>query len=122
MLNSVHQPTEASVDSITDKQPRVWTRHGVVTVLGAAAGVTVGAFVGQIWIGLGLLLGAAVGTAIGGLGAGLFAVLGVAVGEPVLRSVFSTVLHSWLYLPLSLLGLVVGALGRSRLRRLTSKS
>ncbi len=106
----------ASSASTTAPTKSVRHRIGVWPVVVSVLAITGGAFVGQLWLPLGLFVAGLVGVGLAGLVEGAVGVLGTAVGIPVLRSVGATVLHSPIYLPAALFGMAVGAGLRWRFR------
>lgn len=108
-----------SLPELSSHKPPARRSHhiGVWPVVVSAVAVAAGAFVGQLWLPLGLFASATIGVCLAGLVEGIIGVLGTAVGIPVLRSVGSTIIHSPLYLPAALLGMGFGAAIRFWLKR-----
>ena len=74
--------------------------------------VTVGSFVGELWLPLGLFVGVAAAAALGGALETVAVALGVAIGVPVIRAVFDVWLRSPWDLAATVAAAVVGLIAK----------
>lgn len=109
----------AQLSNPTDTQKPTARKHriGAWPVAASGIAIAVGAFAGQLWLPLGFFAAALVGMTLAGLVEGTIGVFGAAIGVPVLRTVGSTIIHSPLYLPAAILGLLGGMMVRLAVKK-----